>query len=453
MTDQNPPHQPPGGDGSQETWKQPSNPWHQPAETPGGGAASGPSGPSGSTPPPAPSWGTAPDQSDEQTRLAWSADTPAMPGGTSPSGPQAPGPATAGQPWATGQRPGGEQSWPPPQQPGGGSAGWGHSGAGQAGVEQPGWGQPGSGQQAPDHHQGWGQPGGGQPGADQQGWGQPGGWPQGGYPPGGTGAYQGGPAYQGPGGYPGAQGPYQQNPPGGWQQGGTWQQGGGWQQGAPPPAPQRRRNPLFVIVPLAVVAAIVVGVVIALAVGGDDSNDIAAPVPAPSLSAPGLSAPTPPVPSATATGPIGVSNCVAVTPQGAPGAGAAAIGGSGTVVGEANSSVSDFEARVTLNSVCSTTGKVTEYGDPPTQGAYYVLNVTVEVSRGDTSASPSDFYIQTPDGTRYDGSYDNVEPRLSASTVKAGQKVRGNVVIDAPPGHGLLHWEPLFAVSPATFQL
>ncbi len=107
---------------------------------------------------------------------------------------------------------------------------------------------------------------------------------------------------------------------------------------------------------------------------------------------------------------------------------------------------------MTLNSVCSTTGKVTEYGDPPNQGSYYVLNVTVEVTRGDTSASPSDFYVQTPDGTRYDGSYDDVKPRLSASTVKAGQKVRGNVVIDAPPGHGLLNWEPLFAVSPAKFQ-
>ncbi len=207
------------------------------------------------------------------------------------------------------------------------------------------------------------------------------------------------------------------------------------------------------VVPLAVVAAIVLRVVIALAVGGDDSDDITAPVPAPSLSAPARPEPTAAAPSVTTAGPIGISDCVAVTPQGAPGAGAADIGGSGTVNGEANSSVSDFEARVTLNSVCSTTGKVTEYGDPPNQGSYYVLNVTVEVTRGDTSASPSDFYVQTPDGTRYDGSYVDVEPRLSASTVKAGQKVRGNVVIDAPPGHGLLNWEPLFAVSPAKFQL
>ncbi len=62
MTDQNPPHQLPGGDGSQETWKQPSNPWHQPTGTPSGGAESGPAG---STPPHAPAWGTGTDQSDE----------------------------------------------------------------------------------------------------------------------------------------------------------------------------------------------------------------------------------------------------------------------------------------------------------------------------------------------------------------------------------------------------
>ncbi|WP_235609072.1 DUF4352 domain-containing protein [Frankia casuarinae] len=211
--------------------------------------------------------------------------------------------------------------------------------------------------------------------------------------------------------------------------------------------------------PLAVVAAIVLGVVIALAVRGGDGTEIASP-PAPTVTVPDLpnttatataTAPTATAPNATA--PNGVPNCVPVTPQHAPAAGTATIGGSGTAVGRATSSVSDFEARVTLNSVCSTTGKVTQYGDAPTQGAYYVINVTVEVSRGSTSASPSDFYIQTSDGTRYDGSYENVAPRLSVSTLKAGQRVRGNIVIDAPPGHAILNWEPLFAVDPPKFQL
>ncbi|WP_462186422.1 MULTISPECIES: DUF4352 domain-containing protein [unclassified Frankia] len=204
--------------------------------------------------------------------------------------------------------------------------------------------------------------------------------------------------------------------------------------------------------PLAVVAAIVLGVVIALAVGGGDDTEIASP-PAPTVTVPDLPNTTATAAAPTATPPNGVPSCVPVTPQHAPAAGTATIGGSGTAVGRATSSVSDFEARVTLNSVCSTTGKVTQYGDAPAQGAYYVINVTVEVSRGSTSASPSDFYIQTSDGTRYDGSYENVAPRLSVSTLKAGQRVRGNIVIDAPPGHAILNWEPLFAVDPPKFQL
>ncbi|CAO5240921.1 DUF4352 domain-containing protein [Frankia sp. AgKG'84/4] len=415
MTDQNPPHQPPGGDGNREPWNQQGGSRPQSAGTPGGAPGSGPT--------PAGGWG-GPDQSDDQTQLAWS-------GGNAPSGPQPPSPGPP-QPWGTGPQQGQDQSWPPP------AGGPGQPAWGQPGGEQQNWGQPGA-----DQQQNWGQPG-------QQNWGQ-----QGGYQAGGASPYQGGTGYQQPGGYQGGQEYYQQNQQGGYPPpGGGYPPQGGWPQQPGGPAPQRR-NPLVVIVPLVVVAAIVIGVVIALAVGGkDDSGTVTSPTVAPSLTlpTPGGSVGTQPPPVPTQTGPAGVSNCVAVTPQ-APPAGTAGLGGSGTVVGEANSSVSDFEAKVTLNSVCSTTGTVTSYGDPPTLGAYYVLNVTVEVSRGDTSASPSDFYIQTPDGTRYDGSYDDVEPRLSASTVKAGQKVRGNVVIDAPPGHGTLNWEPLFAVSPAKFQL
>ncbi|MCK9894050.1 DUF4352 domain-containing protein [Frankia sp. AgB32] len=414
MTDQNPPHQPPGGDGNREPWNQPGGSWPQPAGAPGAAPGSGPE--------PAGGWG-GPDQSDDKTQLAWSG------GANAPSGPQPPNPGLPPQ-WGTGPQQGTEQSWPPP--------------AGNAG--QPAWGQPGGEQQN------WGQPGADQQNWAQQGWGQQGGGYQ------GTGPYQGGTGYQqqAPAGYPGGQDYYQQNQQGGYPPpGGGYPPQGGWQQ-PPGGPPQRRRNPLVIIVPLVVVAAIVIGVVIALAVGGnDDSGTVSAPtlaVPTLAVPTPGGSVPTQAAPAPTRTSPAGVSNCVAVTPQ-APPAGSAGLGGSGTVVGEANSSVSDFEAKVTLNSVCTTSGAVTSYGDPPTQGAYYILNVTVEVSRGDTSASPSDFYIQTPDGTRYDGSYDNVEPRLSASTVKAGQKVRGNIVINAPAGHGTLNWEPLFAVSPAKFQL
>lgn len=426
MTDQNPP-QPPSGDGSQETWRQPSTPWQKSTD------AGGTPPPGQSTPPPAPipPWGTSPSgqTGEEQTHLAWPGATP------QPAGPQQGGPPPGGQQW--GAQPSPDQSWPP--QPGG-APGWGQ----QPGPDQ-GWGQ----QPGPD--QGWGQ----QAGPDQ-GWGQqPGGWPQ---QQGGYGAAQPTGPYQGTSPQYSGQAAFQQAPPGGHpQQAGGYPPPGAWPQGAPPPPPQRKKtNPVLIIVPLAVVAAIVLGVVIALAVGGGDGKDsVASPLPTPAITnlpqVPGTVAAPPP--TVGASPPAGVDNCVPVTAQGAAPAGVAAIGGSGTVVGEANSSVSDFEAKVTLNTICSTTSKVTDYGDPPVQGAFYVINVTVEVSRGDTSASPSDFYIQTADGTRYDGSYDEVAPRLSATDVKVGQKVRGNIVIDAPPGHGVLNWEPLFAVTPAKFQL
>jgi hypothetical protein len=44
-----------------------------------------------------------------------------------------------------------------------------------------------------------------------------------------------------------------------------------------------------------------------------------------------------------------------------------------------------------------------------------------------------------------------VEPRLAAIEVKAGQKVRGNVVFDVAQGHQSIYWEPLFAKTPAAF--
>ncbi|MCK9904396.1 hypothetical protein CC117_20190 [Parafrankia colletiae] len=425
MTDQTPPGHPPPGQDNQETWRAPNSSWQQPpaSESPAGGGSATP------PPAPAPQWptpGGAPAPGQQGDGGAWPSTTPAASWGTPPAAGASPESSWPG----AGQQP--QQQWP--QQ--GADTPWG-----QQGQQGTGWQQP-AGQQG-QAGSGWPTPA--APGQQGTGWQQA----QGGYP----GQYP-------PQGYP--QAPQQGYQQPGYQQGFPEQQPGGWPQpGGTPPG--RRRNPAMIIVPLAVVAAIVLGVIIALSVGGGDDTEPTAsgstlnPRAAPTgpvipgvTTLPGGSVPTQPAGGAQQPG--APEGCVPVTPAGPPPAGVAGVGGAGTVTGNARSSVSDFEAKVTLNSICSSTGRVEEYGDPPSRGAFYVVNVTVEVSRGETSAAPSDFYVQTEDGSRYDGEFTSVEPDLYTSDVKAGQKVTGNVVIDAPAGHHKLNWEPLFAVAPATFQ-
>lgn len=444
MTDQTPPGQPSPGPENQETWRAPNNSWQQPPDAGGqaGGApaaagapGAGQGGLPSTTPPPAPvpQWGTgAPGQEGG----GWPSATPG--GGGAGGGWGTP---PAGGPNPDGSWPGaGQQQWP------------------QQGTDTP-WGQPGQ------PGTGWQQPAGyqqgGAQGQYQQGYQQPADYQQQGYQPG----------YQQPADYQqqGYQQPGYQSQPGDYQQQGYQQQGyqqPGYQQGFPQqqanwqqpggPTPARpRRNPAMIIIPVAVVAVIVLGVVIALAAGGDDSKPTAT-LPAVTNLGPGtvptLTAPAVPGGTTAPQQPPGPAGCTPVVPQGAPPAGTLTLGGTGTVVGTASSSVSDFEAKVTLNSICSTTGPAADYSDPPVQGANYILNVTVETIRGETTASPDDFYIQTSDGSRYDGSFTTVEPKLFTLDLKAGQKVRGNVVIDAPAGHHILSWEPLFATQPAKFQ-
>jgi hypothetical protein len=217
-----------------------------------------------------------------------------------------------------------------------------------------------------------------------------------------------------------------------------------------------------IIVPLAVVAAIVIGVVIAFAVKGDDKKDtVTGPTPAVTTlptsiptSIPSLPTSIPTLPGALEPtgGPSGVAGCVPVGPAAPSAAGVAAIGQTVQVVGRATSSVSTYTVKVTLNSVCTTRGKVQDYGSLPKNGVYYVNDVTVEVVSGDPpSAFYTDFNVVTPDGRHYTGSR-GPDPVLNAINTQVGQKYRGNVAVDAPLGHNVFAWEPLFASVPARFQ-
>jgi hypothetical protein len=95
---------------------------------------------------------------------------------------------------------------------------------------------------------------------------------------------------------------------------------------------------------------------------------------------------------------------------------------------------------------------VSTYSDPPANGLFIVANFTVQVVSGTVNVYPLHFFGVSPDGSRYDATYDEVGARLDADDLGSGQKVTGNIVFDVPNGNHLLYWEPLFATSRANYR-
>jgi len=206
------------------------------------------------------------------------------------------------------------------------------------------------------------------------------------------------------------------------------------------------------------VLAIVLGVVIALAVSGggkDDDTPVALPTPSIVNTPSAGTIPPATVPPVTTppTRPAGPAGCTPISaPAGAPDPGVVDIGQTATVMGEGTSEITTYTARITLNSLCRTTAPVTTYGDAPENGVYLVANFTVQMVAGKANVYPLSFFGVSPDGSRYDATYQEVGARLDADDLAAGQKVTGNVVFDVPDGNHLIYWEPLFATSRANFR-
>jgi hypothetical protein len=271
--------------------------------------------------------------------------------------------------------------------------------------------------------------------------------------------WQAAPGYQQPG-WPGGG---QQYGPGG---GPPYGPGGAGPGGAGPGGSGKRVKPAFVIVPLAAVAAVAVGLVIAFTLGGDEggtgqafrpagsSQTAGSPTAAPLAPSPAAASPAAPaVPANPGAAPGAAPNCTPVNPVGgaAPAGGERVldIGQTAVVKGQ---KYSDYEARVTLNSVCTQSAAFNDWSKPSTHGTFVLANVTVQVVRGDVSASYFDFAVQAADGSKYDGDFPPVEPRLAAFDLHAGQTGRGYVLVDAPNGHNLLRWEPIFAANGAVWR-
>lgn len=98
-------------------------------------------------------------------------------------------------------------------------------------------------------------------------------------------------------------------------------------------------------------------------------------------------------------------------------------------------------ATVHINSVRTSKRPKSEFGEPPANGTFVIVNVTVTVSKGTLPVNPLYFAFQAPDGTIYHPGDGNsllagFDPELDALDVPAGQRVRGNVVFDGRYGHG-----------------
>jgi hypothetical protein len=211
---------------------------------------------------------------------------------------------------------------------------------------------------------------------------------------------------------------------------------------------------------LATVAAVAVGLVIAFTLGDDKGGDgeafrpagsqTAAPLPPSPTAVPPAA---PPAPANPGSAPRAAANCTPVNPVGgavpAGGERVLDIGQTAVVKGEA---YSDYEVRATLNSVCTQSAAFNDWSNASAHGTFVLADVTVQVVRGDVAASYFDFAVQAADGAKYDGDFPPVEPRLASFDLHAGQTARGYVLVDAPTGHNLLRWEPIFAGNSAVWR-
>jgi hypothetical protein len=203
----------------------------------------------------------------------------------------------------------------------------------------------------------------------------------------------------------------------------------------------------------------VLGVVIALAVRDNGKDEAISPLnptglpttttlPEPTSVSGGQS----PVAAAPPDGaPPGAPDCAPVAPVGGPAPAGPEqvldIGQTAHIVNDDEFDVSDFEANVTLNSVCTQSTAFNDYSEPPVQGVFVLANVTVEVIAGEVNATYFDFSVQTVDGSRFAGDFPPIEPRLASFDLQAGGTVRGYVLVDAPPGNHMIRWEPTFATT------
>lgn len=91
------------------------------------------------------------------------------------------------------------------------------------------------------------------------------------------------------------------------------------------------------------------------------------------------------------------------------------------------------EGIATVNTAEWTTEAPNQFSGPPKNGAYLVLDVTVEATEGTISANPLYWQAKDVEGHTYDYAFTSVkDPGLATGELPAGEKSRGFVAIDSP---------------------
>lgn len=76
-----------------------------------------------------------------------------------------------------------------------------------------------------------------------------------------------------------------------------------------------------------------------------------------------------------------------------------------------------------------------EFGSPPEQGAFLVLDVSIKsVSGKATGTNPFDWEVKDADGRVYDSTFTAPDPSMSVTDMAPGETVRGNLEFDLPKG-------------------
>jgi hypothetical protein len=92
----------------------------------------------------------------------------------------------------------------------------------------------------------------------------------------------------------------------------------------------------------------------------------------------------------------------------------------------------DDQGTATVNTAEWTT-EADEFGGLPDNGAYLILDVTVEATKGSVSVNPLYWSAKDAEGRTYKSGFTSgKDPALDSGDIPAGQKSRGFVAIDAP---------------------
>lgn len=84
-----------------------------------------------------------------------------------------------------------------------------------------------------------------------------------------------------------------------------------------------------------------------------------------------------------------------------------------------------------------------DYASTPSNGAYLVMDIGVEVTTGSAFVSDFDWEAKDPDGRVWNCTAGGIwfQPGLPTGTVKAGDKVRGYVGCDLPRTDVRVIWD------------